>query len=162
VQKLRKRRFVFTVEHAVLRRLYTDRPLALALLTAALATNSSPAIVRLRHLRAAIESGWRSSPGGFVDMTSDSLGAGLPQRGRYVEAIEVVSGMIVITYGGEASGAIAGRVLAIVPALDSQRALAWACGYGQPPAGFEIVYENPGSYSDIDQVYVPPACRSPR
>jgi hypothetical protein len=63
MQKLRKRRFVFTVEHAVLRRLYTDRPLALALLTAALATNSSPAIVRLRHLRAAIESGrpvWRA------------------------------------------------------------------------------------------------------
>jgi hypothetical protein len=51
MQKLRKRRFVFTVEHAVLRRLYT------------LATNSSPAIVRLRHLRAAIESGrpvWRA------------------------------------------------------------------------------------------------------
>jgi hypothetical protein len=63
MQKLRKRRFVFAVEHAVLRRLYTDRPLALALLTAALAAQSSPATARLRHLRAAIESGrpiWRA------------------------------------------------------------------------------------------------------
>ena len=112
--------------------------------------------------RAAIESGWRSSPRDFADMTSDSLAAGLPQRGRYVEAIEVVSGMIVITYGGEANAAIAGSVLAIVPALDSQRALAWACGYGEPPAGYEVVYENPGSYTDIDEVYIPSACRSPR
>lgn len=112
--------------------------------------------------RAAIESGWRNAPRDFVDMTSDSLAAGLPQRGRYVEAIEVVSGMIVITYGGEASGAIAGSVLAIVPALDSQRALAWACGYGQPPSGYEVVYENPGSYTDIDEAFIPSACRSSR
>jgi uncharacterized RDD family membrane protein YckC len=112
--------------------------------------------------RAAIESGWRNSPRDFADITSDSLGAGLPQRGRYVEAIEVVSGMIVITYGAEANDAIAGSVLAIVPALDSQRALAWACGYGQPPAGYEVVYENPGSYTDVDEVYIPSGCRSPR
>ena len=112
--------------------------------------------------RTAIESAWRNAPRDFADMTSESLGAGLPQRGRYVEAIEVVSGMIVITYGAEANDAIAGSVLAIVPALDSQRALAWACGYGQPPAGYEVVYENPGSYTDIDEGYIPYVCRSPR
>ena len=112
--------------------------------------------------RTAIESAWRNAPRDFADMTSESLGAGLPQRGRYVEAIEVVSGMIVITYGAEANDAIAGSVLAIVPALDSQRALAWACGYGQPPAGYEVVYENPGSYTDVDEVYIPSGCRSPR
>ena len=88
-------------------------------------------------------------------MTSDSIGAGLPQRGRYVESIEIVSGMIVITYGGDANGAIAGSVLAIVPALDSNRALAWACGYGRPPAGFEVVFENPAGYTDIDERYIP-------
>ena len=70
--------------------------------------------------RAAIETAWRNSPRDFADVTSDSIGAGLPQRGRYVESIEVVSGMIVITYGGEANGAVTGSVLTIVPALDSQ------------------------------------------
>jgi uncharacterized RDD family membrane protein YckC len=110
----------------------------------------------------AIESGWRNTPRGFVEITSDSLGARLPQRGRYVEAIEVVSGMIVITYGGEANDAIADSVLAIVPALDSRRTLGWACGYGRPPAGYEAVYENPGSYTDIEPRYLPSACRSPR
>src|SRR5688572_22413865 len=49
-RKLRKRRFVFAVEHAVLKRLYTDPPLALALLGAALAVDRRPAVTRLRHL----------------------------------------------------------------------------------------------------------------
>jgi hypothetical protein len=68
--------------------------------------------------------------------------------------------MIVITYGAAADEAVAGSVLAIVPALDSERALAWTCGYGQPPAGFEVVFENHPSYSDIDERFVPSACRA--
>jgi uncharacterized RDD family membrane protein YckC len=110
--------------------------------------------------RAAIEAAWRNAPRDFVDVTSDSVGVGLPQRGRYVESIEVVSGMIVITYGGDANGAVRGSVLAIVPALDSNRSLGWACGYGPPPAGFEVVFENPASYTDIDERYIPSACRT--
>jgi uncharacterized RDD family membrane protein YckC/Tfp pilus assembly major pilin PilA len=112
--------------------------------------------------RTAIETAWRNTQGDFVDLSSDSLGLGLPQGGRYVESIEVVSGMIVITYGAAADNAVSGSVLAIVPALDSQRALAWACGYGQPPAGFDVVFENHPSYSDIDERFVPSACRSAR
>jgi hypothetical protein len=64
VRKLRRRRFVFTVEHAVLERLHTDRPLALALLAEALASGPAPGSIRLRHLRAAIEGGregWRAA-----------------------------------------------------------------------------------------------------
>jgi uncharacterized RDD family membrane protein YckC len=110
--------------------------------------------------RAAIATDWRDSPRDFADVTPDTLGGGLPQRGSYVESIEVVSGMIVITYGAKANEAVAGSVLAIVPALDSERTLAWACGYGQPPAGFEVVFENHGGYSDIDERYVPSGCRN--
>jgi uncharacterized RDD family membrane protein YckC len=110
--------------------------------------------------RAAIESSWRDSPRDLADVTSDSIGAGLPQRGRFVESIEVVSGMIVITYGADANDAVAGSVLAIVPALDSSRALAWACGYGRPPAGFEVAFEGHGGYTDIAERYIPSACRS--
>lgn len=112
--------------------------------------------------RAAIESLRRSSKEDFASMNSDSLGTGLPHRGRYVESLEVVSGVIVITYGGEASRALSGSVLAIVPALDSNGAMGWACGYGNPPAGFEVVFEGHGGYSDIEERYIPSGCRSPR
>jgi uncharacterized RDD family membrane protein YckC len=111
-----------------------------------------------RH-RAAIEAAWRDAPRDFAALTSDSVGTGLPRSGRYVESIEIVSGMIVISYGGAASEALAGSVLAIVPALDSRRTLGWACGYGPPPAGFEAVFEAHAGYSDIEQRFIPSSCR---
>lgn len=113
-----------------------------------------------RGYRSAIETQWRNSPREFAELTSDSLGAALPRSSQYVESIEVVSGMIVISYGGAASDALAGSVLTLVPALGPQRTLGWACGYGPPPAGFEIVFEGHAGYTDIEQRYIPSSCRS--
>jgi uncharacterized RDD family membrane protein YckC len=113
-----------------------------------------------RGYRAAIEAQWRNSPREFSDLNSDSVAGGLPRSGQYVESIEVVSGMIVISYGGAASSALAGSVLTMVPALDSQRTLGWACGYGAPPAGFRTVFEGHAGYTDIEQRYIPSLCRS--
>lgn len=110
--------------------------------------------------RAAIEAAWRNSPQELSELTHDAVGAGLPRAGRYVESIEIVSGMIVISYGAAADDALAGSVLALVPALDARRALGWACGYGPPPAGFTLVYDGHAGYSDIEQRYIPSACRS--
>lgn len=110
--------------------------------------------------RTAIATAWRNSPGSFADLTSTSVGTDLPRSGRYVESIDVVSGMIVITYGGAANEALAGSVLTIVPALDEQRALGWACGYGRPPPGFEAVFDGHAGYTDIDQRYIPSLCRN--
>jgi uncharacterized RDD family membrane protein YckC/Tfp pilus assembly major pilin PilA len=110
--------------------------------------------------KAAIEAAWRNSQRDFARVSSASLGAGLSERGRYVDSIEVVSGIIVITYGAAANDALAGSVLALVPALDGNGALGWACGYGRPPAGFEVAFENHGGYTTIDERYVPSACRS--
>ena len=111
--------------------------------------------------RDAIEAAWRTSPRDFADLTSDSLAAGLPHSGRYVESIEIVSGMIVITYGASANDALAGSVLTLVPALDAEQSLGWACGYGEPPAGFDVVFEGHSGYTTIDQHYIPSLCREP-
>lgn len=110
--------------------------------------------------RKAIEAQWRNAPRGFVDLSSESVGRGLPRSGQFVESIEVVSGMIVISYGGAASEGLAGSVLTMVPALDPKRTLGWACGYGPPPAGFETVLEGHAGYTDIEQRYIPSSCRS--
>ncbi len=110
--------------------------------------------------RAAVEAAWRNSPRNFADLTSDSVGAGLPRAGRYVESIEIVSGMIVISYGAGANETLAGSVLAIVPAVDDQRALGWACGYGPAPPGFQSAFEGYAGYTDIEQRYIPSSCRT--
>lgn len=112
--------------------------------------------------KAAIESAWRNSQRDFAPVSSDSLGSSiqLPVRGRYVESIEIVSGMIMITYGNEANFVLAGSVLTLVPAVDAANgAVGWACGYGPPPAGFEVAFENHGGYTTIDEHWIPPECR---
>ena len=109
---------------------------------------------------AAIETAWRDSPRDFADLTHDAVGAGLPRTGRFVESIEIVTGMIVISYGADASEALAGSVLTIVPALDDRRTLGWACGYAPAPAGFEAVFEGHAGYTNIEQRYIPSSCRS--
>jgi uncharacterized RDD family membrane protein YckC len=110
--------------------------------------------------RAAIETAWRNAPRDFAQLTHDEVGTGLPRAGRYVESIEVVSGMIVIRYGAAANEALAGSVLALVPALDGQRTLGWACGYGPAPAGFATVFDGHAGYTNIEQRYIPSLCRS--
>ncbi|HUQ50977.1 MAG TPA: RDD family protein [Gammaproteobacteria bacterium] len=110
--------------------------------------------------RRAVEAAWRNSSRDFAELTSDSVAAGLPRAGRYVESIEVVSGMIVISYGGAANESLAGSVLALVPALDRERTLGWACGYGPAPTGFATVFEGHAGYTDIDERYIPSLCRS--
>jgi uncharacterized RDD family membrane protein YckC len=110
--------------------------------------------------RAAIETAWRNSPRNVADLTHDEVARGLPRTGRYVESIEIVSGMIVISYGAAAHEALAGSVLAIVPAVDDRRALAWACGYGPAPAGFAPLFEGHAGYTNIEQRYIPSSCRS--
>ncbi len=110
--------------------------------------------------RAAIETQWLSSPRDLATLTAAAVAAGLPRSGEYVESIDVVAGMIVIKYGGASSEPLAGSVLTLVPALDPQRALGWACGYGPPPRGFETVFEGHAGYTDIEQRYIPSSCRS--
>jgi hypothetical protein len=68
--------------------------------------------------------------------------------------------MIVITYGAAANEALAGSVLAIVPALDARRSLAWVCGYASAPPGFEAVFDGHAGYTDIEQRHIPSGCRS--
>lgn len=111
--------------------------------------------------RAAVATAWRNAPREFADFNSDAIGAGLPTKATYVESIELVSGMIVITYGARANEAIQGRVLAIVPALDEGGVLGWACGYGQPQAGFTPVFDGHEGYTDIPEPYIPSGCRRP-
>jgi uncharacterized RDD family membrane protein YckC/Tfp pilus assembly major pilin PilA len=110
--------------------------------------------------RAAIEAAWLEGPREFVDLNTDSVGPKRKGAGRYVESVEVVSGMIVITYGGAANDVLAGSVLTLVPALNAEDALAWACGYGDPPAGFESVFEGHAGYTDIEPRFIPSSCRS--
>ena len=103
---------------------------------------------------------WQSSGHDFANIDSASIGTDLKRRGKYVKSIDVVSGAIVITYGGEAHAALRGRTLTIVPALDAAaQSVEWQCGRGAAPEGFEPIFEEPGRLTDVPDDYLPASCR---
>lgn len=109
--------------------------------------------------RAAVDAAWRERPREFAELDAEAVNLEPSTRGRYVESVELVSGMIVIRYADTANESIAGRVLALVPALDASDALGWACGYGAPPPGFEVVFEGHTAYTDVPAQHLPSGCR---
>ncbi len=95
----------------------------------------------------------------LADIDSDSVGRQLPDSGRYVQSVEIISGAIVVTYGAAAHSELAGRRLSIVPALNRDAALEWSCGYASPPPGFDAIFENHRGFTDVPERYLPAACR---
>lgn len=79
-------------------------------------------------------------------------------RGRYVEAVEVSTGTIIITYGAAAHQNLRGQRLALQPAANASGDVAWACGGASLPDGW-TPSEGP-SGSDVADKYLPAACRS--
>jgi type IV pilus assembly protein PilA len=82
--------------------------------------------------------------------------------GRYVASVDVDGGTVLVTYGGAANAAIAGRVLAIQPYVTSDKSVAWRCGHGAILG--DSVAMTPGAVpanvaTDIEPRFLPSACR---
>jgi uncharacterized RDD family membrane protein YckC len=109
--------------------------------------------------KTAVAEAWLTSPLEFDEITTATIGDGLPTSGRYVASIEIDTGAVVIEFGGEAAEVLQGRVLTLVPAVDEHLAIGWACGYGRAPAGFEAIFDDAGQFTDVPDEYLPGICR---
>jgi type IV pilus assembly protein PilA len=110
--------------------------------------------------KAAVVAAWESSGHDFKGIHSRSIGTELAKHGTFVEAVDIVSGAIVITYGASADPALQKRTLTIVPALDAMAQLVeWQCGRGPAPDGFESIFEAPSRLTDVPDEYLPSGCR---
>jgi type IV pilus assembly protein PilA len=95
----------------------------------------------------------------------DRLEAGLSAdptdtAGLYVDSVDVANGTIVVTYGPNASAAIAGGSLALRPYVMPDRAVAWRCAQGPVPEGATAMDANATRFTtDMMTVYLPSACR---
>ncbi len=92
-------------------------------------------------------------------INSENLGMPSVNDAKYVNKIEVVSGAVVITYGGAANKQLDGRTLVLVPSTNEAGDLAWVCGHAQPQAGHKVIIEDHGQYTDVEDKYLPVACR---
>ncbi len=84
--------------------------------------------------------------------------------GKYVESVDVVDGVIVITYGNQAHQKIQGTTLTLTPHQAAHGSVVWQCGYAAIPydttimttaAGGQVIPLSP----TIPVNYMPAACR---
>jgi type IV pilus assembly protein PilA len=85
--------------------------------------------------------------------------------GRYVESIEIAQGRLDITYGREASSAIAARRVSLTPYETAAREIVWVCGNAVPGRGLEpLGFADGGrqavqASATVETRYLPSRCR---
>lgn len=85
--------------------------------------------------------------------------------GKYVSDVDVDTGTITITYGGQANAAIATETLSLKPYLSANGDVAWVCGNAPAPAG-TVEADPEGTNSGANNTsagllnkYMPASCR---
>ena len=73
--------------------------------------------------------------------------------GKYVQSVDVQKGVLVITFGNEASLAIAGLTVTVTPYETANLGVAWRCGLANAPAGLNPMGTSSGGTA---AVYIPP------
>jgi type IV pilus assembly protein PilA len=97
-------------------------------------------------------------------MLADNSGPATPS-GKYVTGIQVATGTINITYGGQANANIATKVLSLKPKVSNNDDVIWLCGYNDGTNMSPAAIEAPSGPSadgatDIASKYVPASCRT--
>jgi type IV pilus assembly protein PilA len=85
--------------------------------------------------------------------------------GKYVQSVDVQSGVLVITFGNEANVAIAGLTVTLTPYETANLGVAWRCGLANAPAGLSPIGTASGGRAavyiapTVPLQYLPAACR---
>ena len=94
---------------------------------------------------------------------SDNAAAGLPAADKivnnFVAAVQLEYGVVTLTFGNRAAGAIMGRQLSLRPAIVEDAAavpVTWVCGYAEAPEKMTVQGTN---RTNIPEPYLPTSCR---
>jgi type IV pilus assembly protein PilA len=85
--------------------------------------------------------------------------------GKYVAAVDVNNGVLIITYGHDASAVIDGLTLTLTPYETRDLGVVWRCGASAPPAGLSELGTVGGGVAaayiapTIPSQYLPSNCR---
>jgi len=84
-------------------------------------------------------------------------------QGKYVSALQITNGQIIITYGNEANARITdatSNTLTITPYLSADDSVTWVCGAANIPTGSPTAMGAAAGGTTIDPKYLPQSCRS--
>ena len=78
--------------------------------------------------------------------------------GKYVSSVDVgASGVITVIYGNQSNANVAGKNLALTPALSKNNDVAWVCGNHGVPSGVTVAVT--ATEPTVLQKYLPQVCR---
>jgi type IV pilus assembly protein PilA len=93
-----------------------------------------------------------------ADNTEAGVGAPADITGKYVETVEIIDGVINITYGKQANTNIAGDTVILTPGTSANGDVVWICGDHDTPAN--VTTPVAPVAGTVDQKYLPQVCRT--
>ncbi len=94
-----------------------------------------------------------------TDLTAAGGDSTNAPRGKYVTAVTVSTGEIIIAYGDQANSAILGATLTLRPGVSVNNDVIWVCGTAGQPAGLSNYNGSGSTAPSISPKYVPKNCR---
>ena len=103
---------------------------------------------------------WYAQTGNWPGLTELGIsgGAGMKEA-KYVTAVDVVGGVITITYGKQANQKIDGLKLSLVPGYNDNSDVVWVCGKATTPSGNVTLASGSSNLTDLPGKYMPASCR---
>jgi type IV pilus assembly protein PilA len=92
---------------------------------------------------------------GMTDTSTDTFG-------KYVTAVNVINGLIEVTYGNEANAKIEDETLELIPWTTPDDSITWQCGFAPNPGNNAAVMHTGQAANDtgLESRYLPAACRA--
>jgi type IV pilus assembly protein PilA len=86
-------------------------------------------------------------------------------QGKYVSSVEIIAGVVVVTFGNEANAIIAGLTMTLTPYQTMDLSVIWRCGYAPAPAAGQLMGTGLGGAvtayiaPTVPAQYMPGSCR---
>lgn len=80
-------------------------------------------------------------------------------QGKYVDALAVVGGVIVVSYSDRANSRIGGKRLALTPGVDTAGDVTWSCGYHAIADDGVTWQGDAAALTTVDRRFLPASCR---
>lgn len=98
---------------------------------------------------------------GAWPQTLTELGVEIPPSGKYVSKVDLIAGVIVITYAGDqVNGRIQGATLALAPAHSENGDVLWICGRAVVPDNAVTIAGSAADATSVEAKFLPQVCRS--
>ena len=114
------------------------------------------------NLASPVETGiaeYFANTGSFPTALS-SVGISSSPTGKYVSAVGITSGAIVVTYGLQANSNVNNKNLTLTPYTDANNDVVWVCGAHTVPTGASLPTGVTVGTTNVADKYLPQTCRT--